>query len=71
MSTTNTELVATVELKICKVSGVSKTSGKPFTMVSFKYFDDALKKEIFLQPTQDFDRIKLDLIYAQGWLPNT
>lgn len=68
---TNTEVVSTVELKICKFSGVSKTSGKPFTMVTYKYFDNNLKKEIFLQPTQDFDRIKLDLIYAQGWLPNT
>lgn len=63
------EEIGTVELKVCKMSGISKTNGRPYTMLSFEYEDPFLKKKIYLQPSSEMDGMKLKMIYIDGWMP--
>ena len=65
------EVLGKAELKICKITGVSKSSGQPYTMLGFKYMDPYLNKEVSLQPSLASDRAKLELMYVQGWIPPT
>ena len=63
------EEIGTAELRVCKMSGISKTNGRPYTMLTFKYYDPFLNKEIYLQPSSEMDGMKLKMIYIDGWLP--
>ena len=63
------EVLGKVEAKLCKMSGVGKDSGKPYTMLTFNYFDPYLNKDISLKPALESDKMALDLIYIKGWTP--
>ena len=64
-----TKELGKVEMRICKVEGISTKTGKPFTMLTFKYFDPYLQKDVQLTPDMVGDKTKLELLYIQGWVP--
>ena len=63
------EEIGVVQMKLCKMSGISKTNGRPYTMLTFKYDDPFLNKDVTLQPSSEMDAMKLKMIYIDGWMP--